>query len=40
MQWQFWQSSVGEFCVQAEMELSSLKTDVMMTAKRCSDSTF
>ena len=26
--------------VQAETELSSLKTDVMMTANRCSDLTF
>ena len=26
--------------VQAETELSSLETDVMMTANRCSDSTF
>ena len=26
--------------VQAETELSSLKTDVMMTANKCSDSTF
>ena len=43
-------SSIGSFgspvlatsveLIQAETELASLKTDVMMTANRCSDSTF
>ena len=42
IQWQFWQSSVRTSVelVQVETELSSLKTDVMITANRCSDLIF